>query len=411
MAASIRHSLGNTKNWIRYYWKALVVAVLLVAAVSGFVFARTPTDRPHGFVTDIMMDSITYSIGMDSLLDKLHIEISDDFSAAKVYGIDIPNAGTFLCTIYNVCVGVAICFVCITFFTGLMNIRATELTEEMVYRKLILFVISILMCANAHKVASWICNLGTAITEKVAVNYTTTSTALDVVEDIKDAMYYSTHTATYFWDDVPDSAKPYANKADFETKVPEEGTLSWGLQQLGTAIAGGPIGTMLVAHDVWSSLTGHMDWKTTVGHIFVNMGNTFSYVVELLFPFVISYVARIIIYFTVASRGIEMLLMCAFSPLMFMDSSSLEDFTHSSAWRFIKNMFAISIQGAIIIGIMIVGGAMMTSVLAQSVSATGFVDTMSDTGLSAVTLIIISLTEAGMCMRSGQIAKTIVSAG
>ena len=412
MTLSIRHSLGNTKNWFRYYWKALIVAVsLLVAAVTGLVFAADVHEV--GGPLGMMMDSITNTTQMSDVVNRLAVTIDGGFQTVRIYGIEIQEASNFMVPIYNVCVGVAICFVCITFFTGLMNIRSTELTEEMVYRKLILFVISILMCANAYKVAGFICNLGSGITATVATSYQADNSGLDALKNLKAGMYYSIHTDKYFYEDIPEEVRPYVNELDFEKR--DGGDVDSGGWEsiLKFALRVNPLtGPAANAVAVVNTVAGNkMDWLTTVGHLFVNMSNMSQFTTQLMIPFIVSYISRLIIFFTIAGRGIEILLMCAFSPLMFMDASSLEDFTHSSAWRYLKSMFALSLQGAIIIGIMLVGNAMMAATLRDGIVTQGFFEATTQQGATAINLIVVVLTEAGMCMRSGQIARSIVQAG
>ena len=392
MTASIKHSLGNTKNWFRYYWKTLAVALFLICVLSGccIVYAAGPTSGKSSEVIkglgilNGMMDSVFNTTRTDDIAKTLGVSISSDFQKAFIYGKTLTGLGSFIGTIHNGCVAIAVCVICITFFSSLMSIRAVDITEEMMIRKFLLFIFSLVLCAYSHLIVANICNIGTKLLYEVANNYASSVTesteAEDAINDddgiiakVKLAIYYSCNTSKYSKQDVIDAGvSDFLDINSFEDNA----------------------ATM----NLWDK----------AGHIAKDIASPVGYFLSLLLPWVISLFTGFILYGTALGRAIEILLMCAFSPLVFMDMTSLEDFSHSSAFRWLKTVGAVAIQGIVILGVVIVGSALGTSMLLE-IAGNGK-EFMGNPLAVTGNLCILLFAEAGVVARSGQIARTVLSA-
>ena len=393
MTTSIKHSLGNTKNWIRYYWKAIVIALLACAILFG-CRAYALTRKPNIFDLDGWIDTIFNVTNAAEYGKLLSVSISSDFKDVYIYGKSTSGFGSYIGTIHNACVGIAVCVICITFFSSLMSMRMVDVTEEMIMRKMILFIASLVFVAYAHIIAANICNIGTSVLSAVSEKYnteastglfgTTSKDASDAVSDsggavakLKDAVHMSINTTKYSKNDV----------------------ISEGLDSY-------------VDLDLFEEDPSNMFIITRIGHMIMDFGRMISYHVNLLLPAIVSLGSTVVVHFHAIGRALEILLMCAFSPLAFMDMTSLEDFSHSSAFRWLKTLGAVSLQGVIMLGVVIVGGALMSACILDivNVHATDIDKLLLAPGANQLSLLTILFAEAGMVSRSGQIARSILSA-
>ena len=83
----------------------------------------------------------------------------------------------------------------------------------------------------------------------------------------------------------------------------------------------------------------------------------------------------------------------------------MDSLTNSPAWRFLKNILAISIQGAVITGTIAIASSMMGSIVNASSSSMGeFME-------QSIQIIMIIFAEVSLIVRSQGIAKSVLAIG
>ena len=330
---------------MRYYKKQIIVLILALAILFGMVAFCAPD---YTTVTD--MNGMTASMlqKVDELLAMETAEKVGTLTAVTFSNGDLTIAGqtisgaTILTTLNELCQGIAVIFVCITFFISLMLSKDRDLQEE-ILKKVIYFVVSLALVWYAQDICYAITGIGTEVTTKLIG----TISASGIVDD-------ATINATkqLFFDSV------YVDSDNF----------------------------------------------------FDQMGETFASLglyLQLLIPSLAMWVVSVIINVTCWSRAFEIVTLSAFSPLAFADASNLDHFGHGGGSRFIKNMFALSISGAIIVFIMAFGSATSFTAVSNAVAAgtagaiiSGFKD-----------VLVIAFAEVGLILKAQSISKTLLGVG
>ena len=355
MSVAIKHTLGNTGYFIRYYWKRILIALAMVFVLcGGIAFADSWDDKAetegetllsisYGFINDILNPKILTETG--ELL-----EIGYDGSEISVGPYTSSGAGAILDSIFKVSCVVAVIVLCISFLTDLAMMRQNDITEENVIRKLFMFVVGYLLIVNSMKICIAIADTGTWVTQHV-----TASVTMDVnnsADEIKENMWTESHTT--------------------ET-----------LEASGQRVK----------------------WTERLGNFVGDFGTKMGFIVQLIFPSLAMKLAWVIASVVCFSRAIELFLMSAFSPLAFMDSNTMDSLTNSPAWRFLKNILAISIQGAVITGTIAIASSMMGSIVNASSSSMGeFME-------QSIQIIMIIFAEVSLIVRSQGIAKSVLAIG
>ena len=139
MSVAIKHTLGNTGYFIRYYWKRILIALAMVFVLcGGIAFADSWDDKAetegetllsisYGFINDILNPKILTETG--ELL-----EIGYDGSEISVGPYTSSGAGAILDSIFKVSCVVAVIVLCISFLTDLAMMRQNDITEENVIK-------------------------------------------------------------------------------------------------------------------------------------------------------------------------------------------------------------------------------------------------------------------------------------
>ena len=177
MSVAIKHTLGNTGYFIRYYWKRILIALAMVFVLcGGIAFADSWDDKAetegetllsisYGFINDILNPKILTETG--ELL-----EIGYDGSEISVGPYTSSGAGAILDSIFKVSCVVAVIVLCISFLTDLAMMRQNDITEENVIRKLFMFVVGYLLIVNSMKICIAIADTGTWVTQHVTASVT-----------------------------------------------------------------------------------------------------------------------------------------------------------------------------------------------------------------------------------------------
>lgn len=126
-----------------------------------------------------------------------------------------------------------------------------------------------------------------------------------------------------------------------------------------------------------------------------------GFIAALLIPFIAVYAANLIVYFTAWGRAIEVFLVSAFSPFGMINI----EHGFEKPMRFLKSVFALGIQGGIIMAALRVCRTMQVSAIASAFKG----GAASLSAASFFSVIVIIALEAGLVSRSRSIAQSIVS--
>lgn len=145
-----------------------------------------------------------------------------------------------------------------------------------------------------------------------------------------------------------------------------------------------------LSHTAWRIITGK-DWSENLGIL-----QAFGYMVIFLLPVLGSLIAQIIIKVIAYSRLFELFLRGAMAPL------ALSDFfgqgMQGAGFKFLKNFFAVAIQGIVIYVVLLLLSVIMIDVLATQVDETlgmfAFLGIYFAVLFAAVSLILKSLSFA-----------------
>ncbi len=362
---SIKHSLLNTRYWFRYYWKRLLIlAFTLLTILSGIAFADV--DAPShvsGIENGTEKDALLkYAFGMVdeiagpkivSEAGKL-LSVSYDGSEIHVGPYSSVGAGLIMDTIFSVTEIIALIGLCVAFLSDLAVMKSSEVFEENVIRKLFLFTAGMLFIVYSMRICLWIANIGTGVADIVIEKMTDPDSGAIVegVENIKALMWEESHTNEMIQDS--------------------------GI---------------------------HIAWYEKMGNGVADFGAKMGFILQLIFPYLAVQLAWVITSVVCFSRAIELFIISAFSPLAFMDSNVYDHFSYTPAWRFVKNILAISIQGAVIAGVLAIGSSFIGAVVNGSAASAG------EFAQQSIQIVMIVFAEVALVTRSQGIAKSVMSIG
>jgi len=103
-----------------------------------------------------------------------------------------------------------------------------------------------------------------------------------------------------------------------------------------------------------------------IGNIFNQLG----LIVSLLLPFIAAFIIKIAVYFICYGRTIEMGVRSAFAPIGCADL--MTGGANSNGVRYLKSLFAVALQGAVMIGVVFVSSNIISSELSAMKFGSGF---------------------------------------
>ena len=103
-----------------------------------------------------------------------------------------------------------------------------------------------------------------------------------------------------------------------------------------------------------------------IGNIFNQLG----LIVSLLLPFIAAFIIKIAVYFICYGRTIEMGVRSAFAPIGCADL--MTGGANSNGVRYLKSLFAVALQGAVMIGVVFVSSNIIGSELSAMKFGSGF---------------------------------------
>ena len=354
------HSLKNFKYFLKYYKKQIIIALLVISAlvICGIGFSA---DIPDDWQTNPgkvnegsfkMLDEIVGSSSTGDIANATQVTF-DDSGAITVGQYQTAALGTAVTGVNDVCKGIALLVAIMTFMISLLMIRDKDQMDEEFIRRLLMFIVALVFIINAKTLSLTAANLGSTLATKVveAGSLENSSEATDAITSVKQSIYENTHVESYDHGD--------------------------------------------------DGMTGCFDDALTAVD---NQMAALSYWMDLVFPWLAMQAVGLVTMMTVYGRAFEILALIAFSPLAFMETPDPGDLLHGPGMRFLKNVLALSISGAIIIFIVICTHAISISILQSLVSGGDFGTTLS----GMTNLVIIGFAQAGAVMKSQQIAKTAV---
>lgn len=365
MIMSIKHTLGNTRYWFRYYWKTICIFLVLgTTLLLGIAFADVDAAShvaaiESGSEKDALLrhsfDMIDEIAG-PKIVEKAGELLSVSYDGNEIYvgPYSSAGAGLIMDTIFSVSEIIAMIGLCVAFLSDLALMRTSEVSEENVIRKLFMFVVGMLFVAYSMKLCLWIANIGTGMADIVIEKMTNgeTGSLIQGVEAVKANMWEECHT-----------------------------------------------------NEVLEASGMHIAWYEKMGNSVGDLGTKMGFILQLIFPYLAVQLAWVIISVVCFSRAIELFIISAFAPLAFMDSNVFDNFASTPAWRFCKNVLAIAIQGAVIAGVLAIGSSFIGAVVNGTSSTPGeFVE-------QAVQIVMIVFAEVSLVTRSQGIAKAVVNIG
>ncbi|WP_026659853.1 hypothetical protein [Butyrivibrio sp. AC2005] len=371
------YALGNTGAWVKYHLALLnrnkkivaVVVLTVMAILMGITVSaaeRKPQEKPADWkdhpgyfnsVTFNMIEDIFTGDDTATVAEQVKVMYDSSGSNIKIGGKNIQNLGGIIKSVNDMCKGLAILFLIITFLLGLLAIREREQMDEELVRRFVMFIFGMACVYFAMTWCFAIANIGSEMAGKIAQTGAGIQNATNeaIVSDIQGKIWDETHIANY-----------------------DHG---------GDGFVGG------------------FDFLETYGG---NLGMSVSYMTELIIPWLFMKVARTMVSVVVWGRALEVMILATFSPLGFAETPDPNNPISGPGMRFIKNMVALSISGAIIVFVMFATNQIILNMFSDIVvgNTTEFSDIMS----SIFSMVIVSFARVAMVTRSQQIAKNVVGA-
>ncbi|MBP3242155.1 MAG: hypothetical protein J6M92_16690 [Oribacterium sp.] len=355
----------NAMGFLRRNWKVLCIGIIVgLLMITGVAFADVDAvSHVSGIESGSEKDPLLkFSFGM---IDEIAgpkivreagklLSISFDGSEIHVGPYSSAGAGLIMDAIFSVTEIVAIIGLCVAFLSDLAMMKSNDLIEENVIRKLVLFTAGMMFVVSSMKICLWIANIGTGVADLVIEKMADPEggAIVEGVELIKAGMWEESHSS-----------------------------------------------------EVLEASGVHIAWYEKIGNNMADFGAKMGFILQLIFPYLAVQLAWVITSVVCFSRAIELFIVAAFSPLAFMDSNVFDHFAYTPAWRFCKTILAISIQGAIIAGVLAIGSSFIGAVVNGSSSTAG------EFAEQSVQIIMIVFAEVALVTRSQGIAKSVLAIG
>ena len=350
LSAYFKRMGADFAAWRRYHWRkhrSLLAVAFILPGIAFLLCGFCDYDDATGLTRFVlgMVDDVFGMSDIDAFAGLLDIRFSD----GAVSGGGVTISGTItgaISSLHAIVRNLGHTLVLIFFCVGIFEeLSFSQMFAEKLVRKFIFLFIAVALVTSSKDLVYGIANIGAALTSSVVEKGSAIASGERVASDteaIKQAIY----------NDL---------KNDEET-------------------------TGLITY-VKNTLAGF-------GSIFKALG----YILELFIPWLISKVCYLIISFVCWSRLIEIMLHAVLSPLMVADVARGEGM-NSAAVRGIKNVFALSISGAIIILSLYIGHGISASLV-----NTGDISVV-EVGAKAWNFIVIAIVQTGLVVRANALSK------
>ena len=272
---------------------------------------------------------------------------------------EVPALSRTITVANDLCKGIAVLFLIITFFLSLLQMRQVDQMDMELGRRLVMLILGFVLIFFSMQWCFALSNLGGMVASKVAEtsDFTQSKEVEDTVNTIK----------TIVW-----------NNANLK---------AWDHDESGIYFVG-PIDVALT--NIQNGFTA------------------FGYLLQLMFPHLLMRIAHIIVNVVVWGRAFEIVLMATFSPLAFAQIPDIHQVGHGPGMRFFKNMLALSISGAIIVFTLIMTNAVSFAILSDSIAGKkDFGAVLAGIGY----LVIVGLAQCGLIFKASSISKAVVGVG
>lgn len=344
------------KNRIKVLTIALMTLILTMEGSRVYAVFDTvepvTMDEPGallGMVFDLI-DGIFDTSTLDSVSDLVSISVSE--SSAFICGQDVNGVVPVLQAVNNISMNCAMIILIITFCIGLMSaFMHQQAYQEVLVKRVIGLVIGIFFIVEAAPVCYFIANCGTEIAGAVVENMTSGGNTGAVIEELKLSMI--------------DQINPDYN--------PPGGVF-------------GNFGYYL------SYMAGN------------RIGKPMTYCLQLFIPWITMKAVWVVVKLSCWSRGIETIILASMAPIACSNVSAPHGGGLGQSQRFIKNIAAVSIQGAVIMVSLYVGSVLQLSVIEASLSVSDMASVFS----SVWDVVAIGLAIAGLATRSLAVSQKLV---
>ena len=350
------NTLCHLRYFLIYYKKqfiALLIAIAIVMTIGiGLCYEKKTT---YGDGTDInavvnaactMVGEMVGSSYQDTK-DNLTLTIGD--SDVIIGSYTIAGGGRALNTVYTSIQNIALVLLGVFFLAGLMNAMThQQVDEEFLVKRIAVLIIGIALIGWGNVIIDGTVATSELVMDKVMSAFTDSNT-VNAVSTLQDK--------------IVDDCYPEAATT---------GILSTWI--------GDPI------YDIQVSAKG------------------FIYVVNLLIPWGISHLCSVLVIFSCFSRAVTLCITKGLAPIAFCDLTDGRSGIDNTM-RVVKNVFSVAIQGAIIL--FAVGFCSNAQVSAFN----AFIDAEDSTKhitQAFLPCLVLSIVEAGVCLKSHSIAKEII---
>lgn len=301
---------------------------------------------------------------IEDLSQKLSISVDDSGLTVGNQKLEVGNIFT---NVNDILVEVAISVFMILWVSSMMTAFINQQNyTELIIKKFIVLGVGIFLICKANYLCQELCNIGSALVTEISSGVTE---SMDDGSGQVDAL----------WDQLNDVAGYAADVA--ETEVDEDAGL---LSKLGAYL-----GNMFTTA---FSRFGRM--------MKVKLANPLKYMVVLLLPWIGVKISKAICSVFVYTRAVEIAVLCALSPIPFALITN-EPFGNGAGARFLKNVAAVSIQGAVMMMIFLVCNAMVSGLAGGEV-------TIEALSTGTMSVLAVYFAEIGLLMKSLSMSQKVL---
>ena len=149
---------------------------------------------------------------------------------------------------------------------------------------------------------------------------------------------------------------------------------------------------------------------TGAGDLKVSLFNILNALIPLFCLWIIGMACKIVMMLTCYMRRLKVAVLVALAPIALSDVTGDQ---HSTSLRFLKNILALALQGALIIAIATIAMFIMTDEVGATVGGNSIAKQVADGTLGitdTIPIVAIGLTVLGIYPKTEEIAKTIIGA-
>ena len=384
--------LYKLKSFFKYYRKQFTIggAILLILASVMFVFCEdiiTADDYPIPFADEggvgglrKVANKMVETICEPPSTDDIDMEVTPD--SVKLGSTTISGLSGVISNINDVsrtvAVSVATLLWCITLGLSYINGSAYK---EILIKRFIILVITLACITLAFDICTYLCNAGSDFAQKVAEVVSPSSYTVPQIYKSTDGIEYQ--------NELKDIAAPINQSYN---DVPEDDM--FGLSRW------------------FAKITHRMEFNFKKFPKWANytVGDPLMCIVLLSIPYLVHWICIMLVSVFCLARGVEILVLSAFAPIPFSLMSD-SGFGNGAGSRFLKNIGALAIQGAIMVAVMAICSQAMGSMVdnvfngASSSGAELIFEKFADIWK---TLVGVPILEVLLLARSGSISQKVL---